>query len=91
MIRNTGNQTWRSRKLVFINNGTVRPRTDKNSIDIPDVAPGKEIKITTSFDTRGFEGRYECLWEMQDSEGNDCFPNNKRLFNVTIDSKFEIE
>ena len=91
MIRNTGNQTWRSRKLVFINNGTVRPRTDKNSIDIPDVAPGKDIKITTSFDTRGFEGRYECLWEMQDSEGNDCFPNNKRLFNVTIDSKFEIE
>jgi len=90
-IRNTGNQTWRSRKLVFVNNGTVRPRTDKNSIDIPDVAPGKDIKITTSFDTRGFEGRYECLWEMQDSEGNDCFPNNKRLFNVTIDSKFEID
>ena len=91
VIRNTGNQTWRGRKFVFINHSVVRPRTDTNCIDIPDVAPSKDIKITTSFDTRGFEGRYECLWEMQDSEGNDCFPNNKRLFNVTIDSKFEIE
>lgn len=91
VIRNTGNQTWRGRKLVFVNHAAVRPRTDTNCIEIPDVAPGKDIKITTSFDTRGFEGRYECLWEMQDSEGNDCFPNNKRLFNVTIDSKFEIE
>lgn len=91
VIRNTGNQTWRGRKLVFVNHATVRPRTDTNCIDIPDVAPGKDIKITTSFDTRGFEGRYECLWEMQDSQGNDCFPNNKKLFNVTIDSKFEIE
>jgi len=91
VISNTGNQTWRGRKLVFVNHAAVRPRTDSNCIEIPDVAPGKDIKITTSFDTRGFEGRYECLWEMQDSEGNDCFPNNKRLFNVTIESKFEIK
>ena len=91
VIRNTGNQIWHGRKLVFVNHAAVRPRTDTNFIDIPDVVPGKDIKITTSFDTRGFEGRYECLWEMQDSQGNDCFPNNKRLFNVTIDSKFEIE
>lgn len=91
VICNMGNQTWRDRKLVFINHAEVRPRANSNCIDIQDVAPGKDIKITTSFDTRGFEGRYECLWEMQDSEGNDCFPNNKRLFNVTIDSKFEIE
>lgn len=90
-ISNTGNQTWHGRKLVFVNHAAVRPRTDTNCIEIPDVAPGKEIRITTSFDTRGFEGRYECLWEMQDSEGNDCFPNNKRLFNVTIESKFEIK
>lgn len=91
VIRNTGNQTWHGRKIVFVNHAAVRPRTETNCIVIPDVAPGKDIKITTSFDTRGFEGRYECLWEMQDSEGNDCYPNNKRLFNVTIDSKFEIE
>lgn len=91
VIRNMGNQTWRDRKLVFINHAKVRPRANSNCIDIQDVAPGKDIKITTSFDTRGFEGRYECLWEMQDSEGNDCFPNNERLFNITIDSKFKIE
>lgn len=90
VIRNTGNQTWRGRKLVFVNRLDVRPRVDTNSIDIPDTAPGKDIKITTSFDARGFEGHYECFWEMQDSEGNDCFPNNQRLFNVTIDTKFEV-
>ena len=91
VISNTGNQIWHGRKLVFVNHATVRPRTDTNFIEIPDVAPSNEIRITTIFDTRGFEGRYECLWEMQDSEGNDCFPNNKRLFNVTIESKFEIK
>jgi len=89
-IRNTGTQTWHSRKLVFINYADVRPRVGTRSIDIPDTAPGRDIKITTSFDTRGFEGHYECIWEMQDSEGNDCFPNNQRLFNVTIDTVFEV-
>lgn len=91
VIRNTGNQTWRGRKLIFVNHAAVRPRADTNYIDIPGTAPGKDIKITTSFDTRGSEGHFECVWEMQDSESNDCFPNNKRLFNVTIDCKFEIE
>ena len=90
VIRNTGIQTWRGRKFVFVNHATVRPRANTNCIDIPDVAPGKDIKITTSFDTRGFEGHYECFWGMQDSEGNDCFPNNKWLFNVTIDTEFEV-
>ena len=91
VISNTGNQTWRGRKLVFVNRAKVRPKTDTKYINIPDVASGKVIRITASYDTRGFEGHYECLWEMHDAEGNDCFPNNKRLFKVTIDSKFEIE
>lgn len=90
LTRNTGTQTWHGRILVFVNCADVRPRVGTRSIDIPDTAPGKDIKITTSFDTRGFEGHYECLWEMQDSEGNDCFPNNQRLFNVIIDTKFEV-
>lgn len=83
-IKNTGTQTWRGRKLVFANHTEVRPRTDDNAIVIPDMIPGKDIKITTSFDARGCEGSFDCLWEMHDSDGNNCFPDNKRLFCVTI-------
>ena len=90
VIRNAGNQMWRNRKLVFVNQASVKPRADTNCIVIPDTSPGKDIKITTSFDARGSEGHYESLWVMLDSEGNDCFPNNNRLFAVTIDVKFEV-
>lgn len=91
VIRNTGKQTWRGRKLVFANHTEVRPRADKNFIDIPDTLPGKDVKITTDFDTRGFEGSSDCIWEMQDSDGSNCFPNNKRLFCVTINANFKCE
>jgi len=87
-IRNTGNQTWRGRKLVFVNHATVRPRSDMSIIDIPDVAPGKDIKISTSFDTRGVEGTFECIWELQDCDGNNCFPGSKKLFDITINTYF---
>lgn len=90
-IQNTGTQTWRGRKLVFANHDRVRPRAESNSIDIPDTPPGKDIKITTSIDARGFEGKFDCLWEMQDSDGNDCFPNNKRMFCIQIETKMARE
>jgi len=89
VIRNNGSQTWRGRKLVFANCNEVRPRADINSIDIPDTPPGKDIKITTGFDARGFEGKYECIWQMQDSSGNDCFPNNEKQFCILFDIKFQ--
>lgn len=88
VIHNTGNQVWRGRKLVFINSAEVRPRTDNNSLDIPDTNPGQNIKITTVLDARGFEGTFDCVWQMQDSGGNDCFPNNYRMFQITIKTKF---
>ena len=90
-IRNNGSQTWRGRKLVFANHDKVRPRAESNSIDIPDTPPGKDTKITTSINARGFEGRFDCLWEMQDSDGNDCFPNNKRMFCIQIETKMARE
>jgi hypothetical protein len=89
VIRNNGSQTWRGRKLVFINSNEVRPRADANNIEIPDTPPGKDIKITTGFDARGFEGKYECIWQMQDSSGNDCFPNNEKQFCILFDIKFQ--
>lgn len=88
-IQNDGKQTWRGRKLVFSNRTEVRPRADTDTLDIPDTPPGESIKITTDFNARGFEGKWDCIWEMQDCDGNNCFPNNKRLFCITVIAKFE--
>lgn len=86
-FQNSGIQTWRGRKLFFSNHDKVRPRADANYIEIPDVPPGKNIKITASMDARGFEGKTECLWIMVDSEGNNCFPNNS-CFTIIVDVTF---
>jgi len=91
VIRNNGTQTWRGRKFVFANCNEVRPRADINSIDIPDTPPGKDIKITTGFDARGSEGKFDCVWEMQDRNGENCFPNDMRKFNISINIKFKAD
>ena len=87
-IRNAGNQTWRERKLVFVNKATVRPKAEPSAIEIPYTPPGKDIKISISFDARGIEGNYVCIWEMQDINNNNCFPNREKLFDITINIKF---
>ena len=89
VIRNNGSQTWCGRKLVFANCKEVPPRADVNCIDIPDTPPSKDIKITADFDARGYEGRFDCVWEMQDIDGKNCFPNDKKKFNVTINIEFK--
>lgn len=86
-FQNSGTQTWRGRRLFFSNHDKVRPRAETNYIDIPDVLPGKGIKITASMDARGFEGKTECLWIMVDSEGNNCFPNSG-FFTIIVDVTF---
>ncbi|MGL5973150.1 MAG: NBR1-Ig-like domain-containing protein [Oscillospiraceae bacterium] len=88
-IRNNGKQIWRGRKFCFINSTEVRPRTSENCINIPDVSPGQDIKIAANFDARGFEGLFNCIWEMQDIDGNNCFPNDKNLFVITLNVEFE--
>ena len=89
-FENTGNQTWRGRKLYLSNHADIRPKTDTCYIDIPETPPQKNVKIAVSMDTRGFEGTYKCKWTMVDSEGNDCFPNSD-TFTFTITTKFEFE
>lgn len=89
VIQNDGKQTWRGRKLIFSNRAEVRPRADTDTLDIPDIPPGESIKITTGYNARGFEGNWDCIWEMQDCDGNNCFPNNKRMFCITVNAKFE--
>lgn len=93
-LANYGTQTWTGRKLVYIRDPRIdRPEADPDVIDIPEVKPGKSIKITTTFDGRGFDsGPYEafhCKWEMQDENGENCFPGRSLLFCVTIDAKFK--
>lgn len=86
-FENIGMQTWRGRKLYFSNHDTVRPRAEKNCIDIPDTPPHKGVKITVSMDARGFEETTECKWIMVDKDGNDCFPNSG-MFTFLVKTRF---
>ncbi len=87
-IMNAGKITWSGRKLVYRRGPKDRPEANPDKIDIPEVSPGESIKIATTFDGRGFDGIYRCIWEMQDADGANCFPNRDSLFCVTIDAKF---
>ncbi len=88
-ITNEGSILWKSRKLVYKRGPKDRPEANPNVIDIPDVPPKKSIKITTTIDGRGFDGVTHCIWEMQDSDGENCFPARESLLCVTIDAKFK--
>lgn len=87
-IVNTGKITWVDRKLVYKRGPKDRPEANPSEIPIPDVPPGESTKLITSFDPRGFDGRFRCIWEMQDSNGDNCFPGRELSFGVMIDAKF---
>lgn len=89
IIQNTGKVTWENRKLVYKRGAKDRPEANPSEIPIPDTKPNESIKITTTFDGRGFEEITRCIWEMQDEDGDNCFPNQVSLFCVTIDAKFK--
>ena len=86
---NTGKIVWSGRKLVYKRGTKNRPEAHSDVIDIPDVKPNESIKITTTIDGREFDGITHCVWEMQDSDGENCFPDRESLFCVTIDAKFK--
>ena len=87
-IMNVGKVVWIGRKLVYRRGPKDRPEATPSEIPIPTVKPNESVKITTTFDGRGFDGVFHCCWEMQDSDGDNCFPNRDSLFSVTIDAKF---
>lgn len=87
-ILNAGKITWLGRKLVYRRGPKDRPEATPSEILIPTVKPQESIQITTTFDGRGFDGIFHCFWEMQDSDGENCFPQRDSLFSVTIDAKF---
>lgn len=88
-LLNTGTIPWIGRKLIYRRGPKDRPEANPDSIDIPVVKPKESIKITTTIEGRGFDGITHCIWEMQDEEGENCFPERTRLFCVTIDAKYK--
>lgn len=89
VLQNTGTQTWQKRKLVYVRDKKTRPEANPNVIEIPVTKPGQFQKLTTKIDGRGFDGIFDCVWEMRDEEDCNCFPNLKNMFLVTIDTKFK--
>ncbi|OIJ13550.1 hypothetical protein BKP37_09680 [Anaerobacillus alkalilacustris] len=78
-IRNTGTVTWEGRYLECTNQSDLRIRAKNKIINIPKVKPGDDVCLTAAFNARGFEGRYEALWEMKDTEGRTCFNDQKAI------------
>lgn len=89
-IQNRGRCVWAGRKLVCVNQSGIKPQIATTVIEIPDTKPYEHIKITTEANSRGIEGSYSCVWEMQDSEGNNCFPDSRLVFDFTINVTFKI-
>lgn len=87
-LQNCGTCEWHDRKLVLVNQTEIHPRPAQTVIPVPDTGPGEFTKIATDIDARGFEGNFECKWEMQDADGENCFPNKRWNFNIRIQVTF---
>lgn len=87
-IQNRGNKEWHGRKLVLVNAGEIYPEIAQTVIPIPDTRPNETIKIATDINAGGFEGKFDCKWEMQDADGENCFPNYTWDFNIQISVTF---
>ncbi len=90
-ITNTGKQVWSGRKLVYIRGAKDRPEANPSVIEIKEVKQMEKIKISTTFDGRGFAEVTHCHWEMQDADGENCFPKLTSRFDVIIDAQFKCE
>lgn len=87
-LQNRGKIPWRNRRLVLVNQSDIHPRPIQTVIQVPDTDPGEFTKIATNIDVRGFEGKFDCKWEMQDADGVNCFPNKRWDFNIRIQVTF---
>lgn len=87
-LRNTGTVTWEGRKLVFIKTYKTGPLAEQTVIQIPKMEPGTHKKIAVVMQTRGKEGRFCCHFEMQDSDGKNCFPNHNSMFDIKVKIDF---
>ena len=89
-IQNRGRCIWRGRKLVCVNPDSIKPQIATTVIEVPETKPYEYIKIATEANSRGIEGSYCVVWEMQDANGKNCFPESKMVFDFTINVTFTI-
>ena len=91
LLRNTGSVPWVDRNLVFVNSNRVRVRANCNILSVPTTLPGEQVSVKVQLDPRHFDCISECIWEMADKQGNNCFPGSSHLFKVTVDAQFDSE
>lgn len=91
VIHNYGKVIWTRRKLVLVNQPEIRPKFSTLELPLPDVMPGGITKIAVDISANGFEGSFDCKWEMQDSEGKNCFPNSRYVFDININVSFDYD
>lgn len=89
LLRNTGSVRWVDRNLVFVNSNSVRVRANCNTLSVPTTFPGEQVSIKVQLDPRHFDCISECIWEMVDKKGNNCFPGSSYLFKVIVDAQFD--
>lgn len=83
-IQNSGSVAWINRKLVFIQEKTSCPIPKaEREINIPNIEPTQHFIKEVEIETRGSEGDFRCHFEMQDIDGNNCFPN-RNTFDIRI-------
>lgn len=82
IIKNNGQVNWENRYLECVNHKEIRIRPINEIIDIPKIKPGEIATLSVQFDSRGFEGKYESIWEMKDANGNSCFPDKNDILRV---------
>lgn len=91
VIHNYGKAIWTKRKLVLVNQPEIRPKFSVTELSLPDVMPGEITKIAVDISANGFEGSFDCKWEMQDSEGKNCFPNSRYVFDINVTVSFDYD
>lgn len=91
LLSNTGSVPWVDRNLVFVNSNGVRVRASCNILSVPTTLPGEQVSVKVQLDPRHFDCISECIWEMVDKQGNNCFPGSSHLFKVIVDAQFDSE
>lgn len=84
LIRNDGRVPWNNRRLICTTKQSQSIKIDVYEVDVPDTNPGETAEISMTVDARGNEGSFTSIWIMEDAMGNNCFPNERWLFEFTV-------
>ena len=84
-IQNAGTVSWDGRELRCVDPERSELAPSKRALPIGRVARNQFVKVSTQVQARGVEGPHTSHWIMVDSNGQNCFPNEKSAFNIVID------